>query len=156
MAFDPFADEPTTDNTETTETKTEEKTNVAVSTEAEGKMTVTLKGGAGFDAPWIVIHAADAADALAQMQDAKLKELMDVVKRAGSHFSGGQGNAGRPAAQQSSKPPQQQAPSGDAPKCEHGEMVFRSGVSQKTGKTWKAHFCPQPKGAPQCEAQWIR
>lgn len=32
-----------------------------------------------------------------------------------------------------------------APSCRHGQMVFIDGTQK--GKTWKGHFCPQPKEA---------
>lgn len=32
-----------------------------------------------------------------------------------------------------------------APACRHGQMQFIDGT--KKGKTWKGHFCPQPKEA---------
>lgn len=157
--FDPFADD-----VETTETKTEDtkETKTVTASAENSKLTVTLKGGAGFDSPWIVLYADDVADALSQMQDENLKALMDVVKRAGAHFSGGGGNAPqarpqRPQQASGSTPPQQQAPGGESRQCAHGEMVFRSGVSQKNGKPWKGFFCPTPKGTPdQCQAEFIR
>lgn len=41
--------------------------------------------------------------------------------------------------------------------CKHGEMTYRTGVSQKTGKAWKGYFCPTPKGTPdQCSPEWIK
>lgn len=41
--------------------------------------------------------------------------------------------------------PAQVAPSSGAPSCRHGQMQFIDGT--KKGKTWKGHFCPQPKEA---------
>jgi len=41
--------------------------------------------------------------------------------------------------------PAQQAPSTGAPSCRHGQMQFVDGTQK--GKTWKGHFCPQPKEA---------
>ena len=36
-------------------------------------------------------------------------------------------------------------------------MIYREGVSQKTGKQWKGYFCPTPKGAPdQCAPQFLK
>ena len=40
------------------------------------------------------------------------------------------------------------------PSCQHGPRTARSGVGAKG--PWRAWFCPQPKGAPQCEAIWVR
>jgi hypothetical protein len=37
------------------------------------------------------------------------------------------------------------APTSGAPACRHGQMVFIDGTQK--GKTWKGHFCPQPKDA---------
>lgn len=40
------------------------------------------------------------------------------------------------------------------PSCSHGPRTARSGSGAKG--PWRAWFCPQPKGAPQCEAIWVR
>lgn len=48
-------------------------------------------------------------------------------------------------------------PVASGPTCKHGAMTFKEGVSQKTGKPWKAWMCPSPKGTPdQCPADFIR
>lgn len=39
------------------------------------------------------------------------------------------------------------------PTCDHGARVFRTGT-KKNGQAWTAWFCPQPKGAPQCDVEW--
>lgn len=44
-----------------------------------------------------------------------------------------------------------------APTCKHGAMTYREGMSQKTGKPWRAWMCPAPKGTPdQCPADFLR
>lgn len=48
--------------------------------------------------------------------------------------------------------PQASAPAPGAPTCEHGARTFRTGTGKKG--QWTAWFCPQPKGAQQCEAIW--
>src|SRR5690554_2017518 len=107
MTFDPFADDvdlqtqPTNDVWNTEEKKESKSMNETANNNA--KLTVTLKGGAGYDAPWIVIYADDAADALTQLRDPNIVELMDVVKKAGAHFSGGE------APKAASQKPQQAA-----------------------------------------------
>lgn len=109
---------------------------------SDGKLTVTLKGGSGFDAPWIVIHAADIADAYLQFEGdnaALLVELMGKVKKAGTFFSGGDGNSrggGRPA------PAQAQQPPAGAPECPAG-WEYKTGVSKASGKPWKGFFPPR-------------
>lgn len=125
---------------------------------SEGKVTITLKGGISYDAPWIVIHAADAADAKAQLDDPVLGELINRVKAVAPFFSGTPAAAPQAAPAASAPPAGATAPSnGETRSCKHGAMQYKSGVSAKNGKTWQAFMCPTPKGAPdQCDAQWIR
>jgi len=62
-----------------------------------------------------------------------------------------QGGYQQPAAQ----PAYQQGP--PPAQCAHGPMTFKTGVSKKDGKPWKAWFCAAPQGDPtQCKAQFIR
>ncbi|MGW6624259.1 hypothetical protein ACWF99_23845 [Nocardia sp. NPDC055002] len=137
-----------------------------------GKVTVTLKGGKDFDSPWIVIHADSVEDAYEQMSGDSgtlLAELMDKVAKAGGFFaskapakpaggnggggnrgggySGGGGGNGRPQAAA-------EAPGGEKRYCNHGEMVFKSGVS-KAGKPYKLFSCTGPR-QEQCDAQFLR
>lgn len=123
-------------------------------------VTVTLKGGKGYEAPWIVIHAADPASALEQLNDPTLKTLADLTAKVGGYFAGK--GAQTPAAGPSgptpsaptggSRPAHQQAPGG-AKYCDHGEMVFKSGVNA-AGKPWSGHFCPERDKSQQCDPQW--
>lgn len=53
----------------------------------EGKITVTLKAGAGFEVPWIVRHANTVAEAVEFMQDGQLDELMDLTARKAKEFA---------------------------------------------------------------------
>ncbi|MBF6287143.1 hypothetical protein [Nocardia cyriacigeorgica] len=114
---------------------------------ADGKVTVTLKGGSGFDSPWIVIHAADLQDAFAQFDGGNasvLASLMDKVANAGKYFSskgpaataaprggssGGTSN-GRPAGAT-------QPPAGFPPLPEGA--TYKTGVSKSSGKVWHAY-----------------
>lgn len=137
--------------------------------EGEGKVVVTLKGGTGYDAPWIVIHAEDASEALAQL-DGTLAELMQKTAQVARYFHGqlelskppqGGQNGGYQNQQQSGgqagRPPNaSQPPNGQAEYCAHGPMQFKSGVNGQ-GKAWSGHFCPQPKDAPdKCDVKWGR
>jgi len=62
-----------------------------------------------------------------------------------------------PAWAAKSASPAPAAPAGANNTCKHGEMIFRQGVSEKTGKPWKGYFCPSPKGTPdQCSANFVR
>lgn len=122
----------------------------------DNKVVVTLKGGASFSDPWIVIHANSVEEADAQM-DAKLAALMEKTHRVAKKFvEVGGGTAPAAPAQTSSAPAgAQSAPNNETRQCKHGAMTYKTG--SKGGRTWKAFMCPTPKGAPdQCDPQWIR
>ena len=148
---DPFVDVPVDDSPEPF---TEEPKKAAPKKAApkkaepipgEGKVTLTLKGGAGFDAPWIVIHANDIGDAYEQLSGdyaAVLVELMDKVKKAAAHFAAGSkgGAAGGAPAR-----PGNEAPAG-TPEAPGPDWQYKTGVG-KNGKTWKGWFPPRGSDA---------
>jgi hypothetical protein len=106
-------------------------------------VTVTLKGGAGFDAPWIVIHASDIEDAYEQVSGdnaSVLAKLMDRVRHAASHFTSLGGATTNPAGGAPARPGNE-APAGtaDAP---GPDWTYKTGVG-KNGKTWKAWMPPR-------------
>ena len=39
-------------------------------------------------------------------------------------------------------------------KCSHGVMVYKTGVSKKTGKPWGGHFCPE--NIQTCDTKWAK
>lgn len=142
---------------------------VIQSAELSSKVTVTFKGGSGYDAPWIVVHANDLQDAHDQVSGdnaVTLASLMTQVQKAGGHFAGlyptkapvAAGGGSAPAANPSAPPRGAvSAPGGESRQCKHGEMTFKTGFSAKTNKTWSAFMCPSPKGTPdQCDAEWLR
>jgi hypothetical protein len=129
-------------------------------------LTVTLKAGVGFEAPWIVIHAADATDALNQINTGDFATLAERTVAAAEFFraahnvKGGLASREQVAAapQQSwSEQPTQQAPAQQGGKqCAHGAMVYRE-AKPGSGKDWKAYFCPTPQNTPgQCKPEFIR
>ena len=135
MATDPFANAGTDSTTTTTTTPTE--TTTVATPNTESKIVVTLKGGAGFNDPWIVVHAADAQDALATLSDESMKELVELTTKVGKKFSES-GAPARSAAPAGGKPAgATQAPNGQEPPEGY---VFKSGMG-KNGKPWKA-FMP--------------
>lgn len=165
----PWGDEPSAPSTNNEPTKER----IIVQNNSEGKVVVTLKGGNGYDQSWIVIHAEDAAEAAAQLEDVdSIKRLIVATRNAERYFhstgqqqggaqsngggqqsrggdSGGQGRTkGRPQGAA-------QAPDGEVRYCDHGEMVFKSGTG-KNGKPWKAFMCPAPRGSNQCDPEWLR
>lgn len=122
----------------------------------EGKVVLTFKGGRDFDAPWIVIHATSLEDAYEQLtvKGELLGKVMERTHSAGRHFSGSK-PAPAPLVYQAQAAPQaaQSAPGGENRFCEHGEMVFKSGVS-KAGKPYKLFSCTAPRES-QCKAQFL-
>lgn len=118
----------------------------APKTAEEGKLTVTLKGGSGYDAPWIVGHFADVDDALRTFSEdaVKMADLMTRVQKAGAHFSGLQPARENPVSANPSRPPQgaTDAPAWAPPKP-FDDFVYKTGVSKKTGKVWHAWMPPQ-------------
>lgn len=129
--------------------------------EVGGKVTTTFKGGRDFDAPWIVIHSATVEEAIETVKDTdKLKELFQLTQ-SGATFFASLGGGSKPAsgggapAQQTSRAPQgaTEAPGGEKRYCDHGEMVFKSGVS-KAGNPYKLFSCTAPRNS-QCKAQYL-
>lgn len=123
------------------------------------KISVTLKGGTGYDAPWIVVKGTSVQEALDTLNEIREKGLMDVTAKAAGMFQGYVGGAshaagagasqgtGQQGGGYSQRPPAQ--PSGPPPgvearNCRHGQMVYRTGMS-KFNKPYQAFFCPQPK-----------
>lgn len=170
---DPFAAAPAADeaqNTTTEETTTQEapisttatvtKSAPSAAVGADGKVVLTFKGGSGFDAPWVVIHAdgiQEAHEFVTGDNASLLAQVMERVQSAAKHFAGmgspapqagggNRGGGGAPAAAQS-------APGGETRHCAHGEMVFKSGVS-KAGKPYKLFSCTAPRDQ-QCKAQFL-
>lgn len=132
----------------------------AVAASTSGGLSVTLKGNGGYDSPWIVIHAADAADAVETLLDTEtMKTLMTETASAAKFYaglfgaskpqSGGAGGGGR-APQQA-----QEAPGGEERFCSHGKMEFRSGVAKSTGKPYSLFSCTAPRDQ-QCKAQFLK
>lgn len=123
----------------------------------EGKVTVTLKGGRDFDAPWVVIHGSDVSNALDQLSDVKLPSLLEKAWGAGKYFKMFGPATPTPAvpATPSGQPAAAAAGQGGMVKtCPHGQMQPKSGVSA-TGKAWSGYFCPTPRDTPgQCKPQF--
>lgn len=128
---DPFENVEITDE-DTATTETSKKENTSMTADSQNKIVVTLKGGAGYDAPWVVVHADDSAEALAILNDPSTKELLETTKKAGAHFAGtSQAKGGRQGQPSGSA----QAPAG-APTPPAG-YVYKSGMG-KNGRMWYA------------------
>lgn len=129
----------------------------SITPDSDGKVVLTFKGGRDFDAPWIVIHAnglQEAHDFVVGDNASLLATVMERVKVASMHFAGKDNQAAPAQAPQRSAPQvATQAPGGETRFCEHGEMVFKSGVS-KAGKPYKLFSCTAPRES-QCKAQFL-
>lgn len=112
-------------------TNNDKKETITVNTES--KIVVTLKGGKGYEAPWIVVHADTADDAKNQLKSAEMKELIEVTKDVSTAFNGGES-----APAQQTRPLQQGQPSGSAttPTPPEG-YVYKTGIG-KNGRPWYA------------------
>jgi len=120
----------------------------------EGKVVVTLKGGAGYDAPWVVIHAATIEEALAVFSGDSADQLNELLKRSQraaeayaeynskprAAFVGLTGTASAPRAAAPAEA--QSAPAGSPPAPGPG-WTFKSGVSKANGKPWKGWMPPR-------------
>lgn len=163
MSFDdPFDNAPfDSDNNEEAQVTTADNTTVVKSAavaHGEGKIVSTYKEGAGYDASWTVVHAANVDDWFAIHDDPRFKELLEKQKKVAAYFRD------KPAApaQQASQPsygaaPQQsqEAPGGEKRFCSHGEMVFKTGVAKATGKPYQLFSCTAPR-EQQCKAQFLK
>lgn len=174
MTFDPFADAPADpepgDEAQTTTTTTtsspREDTSLPNTAPAAdnadlNRVRITLKGGGGYDSPWVTIDGASVPDALEQITGSNaepLKALLDQAAKVGSYFAGkstnGDHGSGEPA--QRGKPAgATEAPAGEERFCKHGRMEWKSGTSAK-GNAYKGFFCPERDRNEQCKAQFVK
>ncbi|MFC0547077.1 hypothetical protein [Kutzneria chonburiensis] len=173
MEFDPFADDtPDVPDEAQTYTNPWDEQSPAPAPEpapvpgsSDHRVRVTLKAGSDYAAPWVTVDGHDVRDALGQISDWEaLRELLDRAAKVGAYFvskaagtTGQSGQAGqRPAS--ASAPPQgsQEAPGGEKRYCEHGEMIYRSGISAKNGAPYRLFSCPNTNRDQQCKPQWLR
>ena len=151
---DPWGDTLTPEAPDTSNSSFE---NTSVAPTKEGTITqddsenfvITLKGGPGYDAPWIVIRGGDAEVAKKRVLEAHRSGLMETVLKASQAFSGSAPKPPAPAAPMQA--PAQPQMGGDTPTCDHGARIFRSGTSAKG--PWSAWFCPAGRDSG-CAPKW--
>lgn len=148
--FDNIAEDGAEAPTKTTITTQKEKPVNQDST--NGKIVTTLKGGSGFDAPWIVVHTDDAAEAVAVIRGEDFAELIKATKEVSDKFNGGQ----KPAQQRQAAPRTQGMPAGaNEPRPSDPPMpegwTYKTGVN-KNGKPYRAYF--PPRGSNE-SPQWL-
>lgn len=138
----------------------------------ENGVSVTLKAGTEFSAPWVVVRGGSIEEATEILHDEeKVKNLLNIAAQAGRAFQAVYNvskQVGGEVTQVTNQQQPQAAPSYDdyppggvppqraevpGPQCKHGAMVKRSG--EKNGRAWTGFFCPTPKGTPdQCRPQF--
>lgn len=119
--------------------------------EENSAFSATLKGGASFDSPWLVIRADTAAQLKERLREAYSDLVGPLVLTANvfaEEYSGGKpAPVTAPAPVQNFAPAQQAAPTGgQAPVCVHGTTKWVE-ARPDSGKTWKGWFCPAPREA---------
>lgn len=178
MTVDPFADEtvitPGSNPPGVSSTAVTAPTGVLTTkdtmTDENGKIVVTLKGGKGYEAPWIVVHATDVNDAKTQVEAVASSGLAEATAKAAGAFilnvlpSGQPVAAATPASAPPTFTPQAQQPAGGGgfqrrqakpnlseapiapPQCAHGAMKW----AHKVGKNgeYKGFYCASPYGTP--------
>lgn len=114
------------------------------------------------DGTMVNIYAVNQADLEAQLTT--VQDLTALIATTGASLAGVSSltrpNVNQQVAELRATGTSNAAPSStptSTPTCKHGAMTYRTGISAKTGKEWKAWMCPAPKGTPdQCPADFLR
>lgn len=123
------------------------------------EVVTTIKLGAGYDAPWIVMHAPNVESARRLQTSPEFKTHLEHTFEVWKHVRGmvdemGLGAVSKPSGGSGSAGPRESRPNPPGvPEiaCEHG---IRAYVSKGT---WAALFCAAPEGTPdsqKCEPYW--
>lgn len=127
-------------------------------------VSVTLKAGTGYEAPWIVVRGKTPTDVLSQLADQNFDQLVrEVVPQYGADFylawqkvkqaRGGQAQQGQSQAVRNVVNATGGTVVDETRTCVHGDRVRRTGQSAKGA--WVGWFCPTPKGTPgQCKPEF--
>ena len=129
-----------------TPTVTTQKEKPVTQDNTNAKIVTTLKGGSGFDAPWIVVHADNAEEAVAILRGGAIEELLKATKEVSDKFNGGQA----PAPRTQGMPAGADAPRPSDPPMPEG-WTYKAGVN-KNGKAYRAYF--PPRGSQE-SPQWL-
>lgn len=102
---------------------------------ADGKISITLKGGKGYDAPWIVVSGDTVAEVEQSMLELGESRLIELTKLGSEALVGAVGVGG--AAQGGGTPVEAGRPAGVG-----ADWTLREGTG-KNGKPWKGWFPPR-------------
>src|SRR5690606_2734362 len=85
-----------------------------VSEDESNGVTITLKAGKGYDAPWVVLRGATVDEAHAHLDNPRFHELLQRVTKAGMYFASGAGlqSAAAPTVQKGQPPAAAASPKG--------------------------------------------
>lgn len=133
--------------------------NVAASSD---DFVATLKYGAGYDAPWLVVRDATSEGLKQKLEGAAGSGLMETIAKAAAMAAAlAPGKPAAQAAPATTAPPTFQngqvqygaapAPAAGGYTCAHGARNYKNGGS------WEAQFCGAPQGTPkdqQCAPLW--
>lgn len=140
-------------------------------TEDNAALTATIKAGAGYDAPWIVVRADDPQQ-LAERLNAVANGLTGPLVAAAQVLQGewgGQQAQPNPGSQNFGNQNQGGgwggnsggnqgggggAPGGQTQTCAHGQMQWKAGTSKTSGKDYAGWFCPSKDRNNQCSPVW--
>ena len=102
----------------------------------EAPYTITLKGGAGFEAPWLVLRATSAADAVALLGEAVVAELPEKIAEFAGDFRAKNGAAPAGAgARTTGSPSRSGAPRG-------GQSTQRRGAAPQSQQQSQSQSAP--------------
>lgn len=101
---------------------------------ADGKISITLKGGKGYDAPWIVVSGDTVTEVEQSMLELGESRLIELTNLGSKALVGAVG--------ESSAPQGGGAPPADRPAGVGADWTLREGVG-KNGKPWKGWFPPR-------------
>lgn len=132
----------------------------------EAPYTITLKGGSGYAAPWLVLRAQSAEDAQALLVEAKAAELLESIAAYASDFqekvAGAEPSKSAPVGGRSTGSPSRSGArggsqrGGSAPAQNSGDVeyhpeglkcskcqapVIYKKITAKTGKTFEMWVC---------------
>lgn len=122
-------------------------------TENDGKIVLTFKEAAGFDASWVVVHAGTVAEANQILDDyAGFSALLEKVKNVATAFRGGApskggtggGGGGNRGGGRSGQPQASKQPPPGTPPAPDSTYEYKSG--SKNGEPWHAWMPPKNSG----------
>ena len=102
---------------------------------ADGKISITLKGGKGYDAPWVVVSGDTVAEVEQSMLELGESRLIELTNLGSEALISAVGESSQGASQQHTG-------AADRPAGVGADWTLREGTG-KSGKSWKGWFPPR-------------